>query len=137
MTIIAGSFPHQIHIRRKTEGKDAWGTPLPKAWENLTAKPIWANVRFLSGSETIKAGADVSIVRASVRIRWRVGITAGMQVVFGGQVLDIDAVLPGVGRQHVDLACTLVSVPDEPEAPAPDPEPDPGDGGGGWGGGWG
>ncbi len=132
MTIIAGSFPHQIHIRRKTEGKDAWGTPLPNAWENLTAKPIWANVRFLSGSEAIKADADVSIVRASVRIRWRVGITAGMQVVFGGQVLDIDAVLPGAGRQHVDLVCTLASVT---EAPGTNHDPDPGDGG--WGGGWG
>ncbi|MBP7645358.1 MAG: phage head closure protein [Comamonas sp.] len=106
MTIIAGSFPHQIHIQRKTGGKDGWGTPLPEAWENITAKPIWANVKYLSGSESIKADASVSVVRASVRIRWRVGITAGMRVVHGADTLDIEAVLPGAGRQHVDLVCT-------------------------------
>lgn len=126
MTIIAGSFPHQIHIQRKSGGQDDWGTPLPEAWENITATPIWSNVRYLSGSEAIKAGADVSTVRASVRIRWRTGIDAGMRVVHSGQVLDIEAVLPGVGRQHVDLVCRLLPVTD-----APQPGPDPGSGG--WG----
>lgn len=128
MTIIAGSFSHQIHIQRKTGPKDSWGTPLPEAWENITAKPIWANVKFLSGSETIKADADVSVVRASIRIRWRTGIDAGMRVLHVGQVYDIEAVLPGVGRQHVDLVCRVLPVTD---APDPAPEPDPGDGG--WG----
>lgn len=104
----AGLLRHQIHIQRKTGGHDGWGTPLPEAWENITAKPIWANVKFLSGSEAIKAGADVSIVRASVRIRWRAGIDAGMRVIYGRQVLDIEGVLPGAGRQHVDLVCKLI-----------------------------
>ncbi len=105
MTIIAGSFPHQIHIQRKTGSKDGWDTPVPEAWENITAKPIWANVKYLSGSESIKADASVSVVRASVRIRWRAGVTAGMRVVHGADTLDIEAVLPGAGRQHVDLVC--------------------------------
>ncbi len=109
MTIIAGSFPHQIHIQRKTGGKDGWGTPLPEAWENITAKPIWANVKYLSGSESIKADASVSAVRASVRIRWRAGVTAGMRVVHGTDAMDIEAVLPGAGRQHVDLVCKRAS----------------------------
>lgn len=123
MTIAAGEFPHQIHIQRKTDGKDAWGTPLPDAWESLTAKPIWANVRYLSGSESIKAGADVSIVRASVRIRWRTGVDAGMRVLHGGQVFDVEAVLPSADRKHIDLVCRLLPIADAP-APAP---------GGGWG----
>lgn len=105
MTIIAGSFPHQIHIQRKTGSKDGWDTPVPEAWENITAKPIWANVKYLSGSESIKADASVSVVRASVRIRWRAGVTAGMRVVHGADTLDIEAVLPGASRQHVDLVC--------------------------------
>lgn len=128
MTIIAGSFPHQIHIQQKTGGRDEWNAPLPEEWENITAKPIWANVKYLSGSESIKAGADTSIVRASIRIRWRTGIDAGMRVLHVGQVYDIEAVLPGVGRQHVDLVCRVLPVTD---APDPAPEPDPGDGG--WG----
>ena len=109
MTIIAGSFPHQIHIQRKTGSKDGWDTPVPEAWENITAKPIWANVKYLSGSESIKADASVSVVRASVRIRWRAGVTAGMRVVHGADTLDIEAVLPGTGRQHVDLVCKRVT----------------------------
>jgi SPP1 family predicted phage head-tail adaptor len=109
MTIIAGSFPHQIHIQRKTGGKDGWGTPQPEAWENITLKPIWANVKYLSGSESIKADASVSVVRSSVRIRWRAGVTAGMRVVHGADTLDIEAVLPGTGRQHVDLVCKRVA----------------------------
>lgn len=128
MTIVAGSFPHQIHIQRKTGGKDGWDTPLPEAWENITVKPIWANVKFLSGSESIKADADISLVRASIRIRWRIGIDAGMRVLFGAQVFDIEAVLPGSGRQHVDLVCRLLPVAD---APASNPDPEPIDGG--WG----
>lgn len=109
MTIVAGSFPHQIHIQRKTGGTDSWGTPQPEAWENITSKPIWANVKYLSGSESIKADASVSVVRASVRIRWRAGITAGMRLVHGADALDIEAVLPGTGRQHVDLVCKRVT----------------------------
>ena len=125
----AGTLRDPIHIQRKTGGQDGWGSPLPEAWENITAAPIWANVRFLSGSESIKAGADVSVVRASVRLRWRTGIDAGMRVVHAGQALDIEAVLPGAGRQHVDLVCRVLPVTDAP-APAP-PAPEPG--GGGWG----
>lgn len=109
MTIIAGSFPHQIHIQQKTGGRDEWNLPLPEGWENITAKPIWANVRHLSGSETLKADKDTSTVRASVRIRWRKGINAGMRVVHDGMAYDIEGVLPGAGRQHVDLVCKLVT----------------------------
>lgn len=104
-TLRAGELRDAIHIQHKTGSKDGWGTPLPEAWENITAKPIWANVKYLSGSESIKADTSVSVVRASVRIRWRAGVTAGMRVVHGADTLDIEAVLPGAGRQHVDLVC--------------------------------
>ena len=109
MTIIAGSFPHQVQIQRNTSPQTGWNPPQPSVWESLTAKPIWANVKYLSGSESIKADASVSVVRASVRIRWRAGITAGMRVVHGADTLDIEAVLPGTGRQHVDLVCKRVT----------------------------
>ncbi|WP_284213875.1 phage head closure protein [Comamonas jiangduensis] len=125
MTIAAGDFSHQIHIQRRTGGHDEWNSPNPQGWENITAKPIWANVRHQSGSESIRAGADVSIVRASVRIRWRTGVDAGMRVLHGGQVFDVEAVLPSADRTHIDLVCRLLPIAD-----APAPEPDPG---GGWG----
>lgn len=121
----AGSLNSKITIQRKTAAADAWGTPEPQGWEDVAK--VWSNVRHQSGSESIRAGADVSIVRASIRIRWRTGIDAGMRVLHVGQVYDIEAVLPGVGRQHVDLVCRVLPVTDAPALP----EPDPGDGG--WG----
>lgn len=131
----AGKLTERITIQRPTGARDEWNTPRPQAWKDVAS--VWADIRHQSGSESIRAGVDVSIVRASIRIRWRTGIDASMRVLYQGQAFDIEAVLPGGNRQHIDLVCKLVSVADEPQpqAPAPDPEPDPG--GGGWGGGWG
>ena len=125
----AGRLNSKITIQRKTAAADAWGTPEPQGWEDHAK--VWSNVRHQSGSESIRAGADVSIVRASVRIRWRTGIDAGMRVLYQGQAFDIEAVLPGGNRQHLDLVCRLVSVVDEPQPQTPDPEPGGDDGG--WG----
>ena len=123
----AGSLNSKITIQRKTAAAATWGTPEPQGWEDVAK--VWSNVRHQSGSESIRAGADVSIVRASIRIRWRTGIDAGMRVLFGGQIFDIEAVLPGADRTYIDLVCKLLPVTDAPVPP--DPAPDPG--GGGWG----
>ncbi|MOA62674.1 Phage head-tail joining protein [compost metagenome] len=54
---------------------------------------------------TIKADAEVSIVRASIRIRRRTDVDAGMRVLLGAVVYDIEAVLPGPTREYADLVC--------------------------------
>ena len=102
----AGTLRHRITLQQKTGGKDAWGTPLPEAWADVSK--LWANVRHQSGSEAIKADAEVSTVRASVRIRWREGINAGMRLGYLGAIYDIEAVLPGPDRIHMDLVCKRV-----------------------------
>lgn len=107
MTLRAGTLNERVTIQRKTAGTDAWGAPLPEAWEDYAT--IWANVRHLSGTESIKAGADVSVVRASIRIRWRTDITAGMRVMVGAAMYDVEAVLPGPRREYVDLQAKRVS----------------------------
>lgn len=107
MTLRAGELRDKVVIQQKTSGTDAWGAPLPEAWADYAS--LWANIRFLSGTESIKAGADVSVVRASIRIRWREDVTAGMRVVAGAQTFDVEAVLYGQRREYVDLACKAVS----------------------------
>lgn len=102
----AGQLRDRITIQRKTGGTDAWGAPLPEAWEDYAT--IWANVRHLSGTESIKAGADVSVVSASIRIRWRQDVTAGMRVIAGAQTFDVEAVLYGQRREYVDLQAKRV-----------------------------
>ena len=104
----AGTLRDRIHIQRKTGGADEWGSPLPEAWENITAQRLAARVKHLSGLATIKAGAEVSISRASIRIRRRTDVDAGMRVLFDGQVYEVDDVLPGETREHVDLVCRRI-----------------------------
>lgn len=105
-TLRAGTLSHRVTIQHKTGERDEYDTPLPEAWAELVK--VWANVYHQSGSEAIKADAAVSTVRASIRIRWREGINAGMRAVYAGSVYDIEAVLPGAGRQYVDLVCRRV-----------------------------
>ena len=104
----AGQLNRRVTIERKTGGVDAIGQPLPEGWE--TFAQVWANVRFLSGSEAIKADAQTSVVKASIRIRYRTGIDAGMRVIHGAAIYEIKAVLPDeVRREYLDLVCEVVT----------------------------
>lgn len=108
-TLRAGTLRDRIHIQRRAGGKDGYNQPLPDAWENITDQRIAANVQHRSGLGSIKADADVSIVRASIRIRRRTDVNAGMRVLFSSSAYDIEAVLPGDTREHIDLVCKRVS----------------------------
>lgn len=105
MTTI-GQLRDRIKIQRRTDGVNEVGEPLPDGWEDYVS--LWANVRHPSGSEAIRSGADTSTVKASVRVRWRTDLTAGMQMVHMGKNYDIEAVLPGFDRKWTDLLCQLV-----------------------------
>ena len=105
MSTRAGSLSSRITIERRGDAQDEWGQPVPGGW--LPVAGVWANVRNLSGSEALKADAVVSTVRASIRIRWRTDIHAGMRVLVCATVYDIAAVLPEMGkREYVDLVCS-------------------------------
>jgi SPP1 family predicted phage head-tail adaptor len=104
----AGALRHRITIQKKGGGTNSWGEPDPDSWTDVVT--VWANIRHQSGAESIKSDKPTSEVRASIRIRWRTGIDAGLRVVHGSKKYDIRAVLPDeVSRVHVDLVCELVS----------------------------
>ena len=107
----AGTLRDRIHIQRKTGGEDEWGTPQPAGWENITVQRLAADVQHRSGLSTIKADADVSIVRASIRIRRRADVDAGMRVLVGPAIYEIEAVQPGATREFVDLVCKRIQGP--------------------------
>lgn len=96
---------HRVSIERRVADEDALGQPLD-IWELDAA--VWADVHHKSGLAAIKGDADVSIVQASIRIRHRAGIDAGMRVTHDGQQYDIKAVLPDGKRQYLDLVCQAV-----------------------------
>lgn len=107
MTLDAGSLNRRITVQKKGAGEDEWGTPLPNVWIDV-CRP-WASIKNLSGLGAIKADAEASVVKTSIRIRYRTDITAGMRVLHGSTVYDIKAVLPdAAGREFIDLVCEVV-----------------------------
>lgn len=103
----AGDLNSLVTIQQLATGQDAAGQPVT-TW--LPLATVWANIKAVSGIETVKAGADTSIVRASIRIRRRADVTAAMRVVYGATTYLIKAVLPNQEtRDSVDLVCEVIS----------------------------
>jgi SPP1 family predicted phage head-tail adaptor len=99
----AGSFNFRVVLQQRPSGQDAFGQEIAGDWIDVAR--IWADVRHLNGLEAIKGGADISVVRASVRIRYRAGINADMRLLIDGRPYDIRAVMPTSDRAFLDLAC--------------------------------
>lgn len=102
----AGKLNQRITLERRDVGRDALGQPV-ESW--VPVATVWADIRFPSGVSAIKGGADVSVVRASLRIRARAGLDAGMRAVQTSARYDIKAVLPTRDRQYIDLVCEVIS----------------------------
>lgn len=102
----AGQLNRKITIQSFGTTRDPAGQEI-KDWSPF-ATP-WANIRFLNGVESVKADAEVSVSKASIRIRYRQDITNAMRVVYNGITYQIKAVLPDEAkREHVDLVCEVV-----------------------------
>lgn len=103
----AGRLNRRCTLQAPSEVQDELGQPIP-GWTDVAT--VWGDVRLRSGLESIKAGAVVSTVQASVRIRYRAGITAGMRVLVDSVAYNITAVQPDVGgREFVDLVVEVVA----------------------------
>lgn len=101
----AGRLDSRVTIQAPGTTTDELGQPIP-GWTDVAT--VWGDVRLRSGLESIKAGAVVSTVQASIRVRYRSGITAGMRIVCNLQAYEILAVQPDVGgREFVDLVCEV------------------------------
>ena len=104
----AGTLRDRIRIQHRLPG-GGLGQP-STTWEDALPGPIWANIRFASGSESIRSGQIASKAQASIRIRKRAGITAEMRAVCDGVEYAIKAVLPDrQNREYVDLACEVTN----------------------------
>ena len=105
----AGTLNRLVLIEQPEGGQDSVGQPNTGGDEVAS---VWADVRTQGGLESIRSGAEVSTIRASIRIRYRTDITAAMRVldVASGAVYAIRAVLPDVQtREHLDLVCEVIT----------------------------
>ena len=98
--ILAGNLRRRVYIQARSTGQDALGQPV-ETW--ATVVTVWADVRFLSGLESIKADTPVDVVSASIRIRYRAGVLPAMRLLYAGAVFDIKAVLPDAKNSYLDL----------------------------------
>lgn len=96
----------RITLQQRGAGVDALGEA-SGAWTDIAT--VWGEIRHLNGMETLKAGAEKSVVRASIKVNRRAGITNGMRALHGTTAYDVDAVLPDeVDRRFMFLTCTLI-----------------------------
>lgn len=101
----AGKLNHRIQLLARVAGQDALGQPI-EVWQ--TVAEAWADVRFVSGIETIKAGRETSTSRASVRIRLRSGVDVSMRARIGSVDYEIIDIIPDIKRVYMTLLCEVV-----------------------------
>lgn len=103
---LASNRRSRVEIQKRSDTQDALGQPV-EAW--ATVATVWAHIIVLSGLQTLKAGAETSVVKASIRVCYGVTAEAGMRVLHDGRVYGIQAVLPDVGRhEYTDLVVELL-----------------------------
>ncbi len=101
----AGALNNLLTIQQNGTSVDELGQPI-EGWTDVAQ--VWGNIRHLRGVEAIKAGAVTSTVSASIRIRYRPDLNAGMRVLADGRTYEIKAVLPDMQRrEYVDLVCEV------------------------------
>ncbi len=101
----AGKLNHRITLSGLSSGTDELGQPL-QAWVDFAT--VWADVRFVSGIETIKAVRESSTSRASVRIRRRSGVDVSMRARIGSVDYEIIDIIPDIKRVYMTLLCEVV-----------------------------
>lgn len=102
----AGRLRTRIVITQRGTAQDALGQPVV-TWNTVAV--VWADIRHPSGVQAVKSDADLSIVKASIRIRRRSDVDAGMRVTAGADVYDIKAVLPDADRKYLNLPSEKVA----------------------------
>lgn len=106
----AGRISLKCLLQQPGTGQDELGQPIPGVW--VTIAEVWCEPAYLSGIESIRAGADTSVTKVSMLLRKRAGVTSAMRLVskHDGTVFQINNVLPNhKDRASMFLACEVVN----------------------------
>lgn len=97
---------HRITLWQLQGGHDALNQPIAD-WTPVAT--VWADVRFQSGAEVLRAGADTSIVKASIRIRARADVDASWRATYGKWTFEIKGdPLPDKDPSFMFLVCEAI-----------------------------
>ena len=92
-----GALRRRLRLEAPSYTSDEGGGAIV-AWNPVTT--LWAEVIPLSGREELRADGLQTIAKFEVRTRYRAGISPEMRFVFGGRVLEIQAVRDIEGRRR-------------------------------------
>lgn len=103
-----GQYDKRAVFFARTDERDPEGQPLPEpeGWSEVGR--AWANVRFKTGTETLRADAVSNILPASIRVQGRPSVNDQMRVQCAGYLFKILSVVPDERQEHVDLVCETV-----------------------------
>ena len=101
----AGLLRHRVDLQSRIDTVDEIGQP-STSW--ITTAMLWGDVRYLTGLGALKAGADTSVSKCTIRLRHR-PLNAGQRIVYGNEVFEIEAVLPDGKKSFIDAICRVVN----------------------------
>ena len=100
----AANLSRRVRLQKAVAAQDSLGESI-RSWVDVAE--VWVDIRYLNGKEYLAAQIEVSKASVSMRIRWRTDVDAGMRVLHGSDIYNIEAVLPDMqGRVHLDLVCS-------------------------------
>lgn len=103
----AGRLRHRVRIQQGTPGRDGFGTEV-LTWSDVAT--VWAEVRSVSGGEQTQANMQTFATAShQVTMRYRLGLSPKMRVLWGSRVLEIlNAREPDNRMRMVQLNCVEV-----------------------------
>lgn len=101
----AGRLNRRIRIELKTEKQDDYGQPI-ETWSEYAT--VWCSVEPESGDEGVDANHRQAERVTKFRIRYLLGITALMRIVYNNEVYDISLVKNSNERNR-EMIITAVS----------------------------
>jgi SPP1 family predicted phage head-tail adaptor len=106
--MIIAKFWAQITIQRRVTGQDSLGQP-SEEWTEV--EKTMSDLRHLRGLESLRAGAETSLVKASFRIRNHPSlvVNSGMRILWNDYVYHITSVLEQERGRYLDLTADRVS----------------------------
>lgn len=94
---------HRIKLLKRAAGQGPSGQP---SKNYVPVREVWGNVQFQTGAEVMRAGAETSIVKASIRIRACSDIDADWRATWKDWTFDVKApALPDKDPQFAFLVC--------------------------------
>ena len=99
-------FNDRLVFLKSAEGRDAAGQRNPNQEWVPIGPDTWGDVRHLRGLETLRADAQVAVLRASIRTWFRADVDETMRVMHNGRTYSITSPpLRNADRRFMDLVC--------------------------------